>query len=309
MELRTKIPLKGADLLKLTGETDTILKLLRDRYGVKIIIRGDELTLIGSDESKLNEVRSYLEFLIHQIRKGKTIREEDVLVPAADEKKVIPTPRGIVRPQSPGQEKYIEALNTYDVVVAIGPAGTGKTFLAVCKAVCELMHDNVKRIILTRPAVEAGESLGYLPGDFREKIDPYLRPLYDALYEIFPTHRVRALMDERKIEILPLAYMRGRNLNNAYILVDEAQNTTRMQMKMVLTRMGPNSRIAITGDITQIDLANKKDSGLLEIEKVLRSVSGIKFVYLTEDDCVRHPLVKQIIVAYENYEKTRKTSK
>lgn len=211
--------------------------------------------------------------------------------------------RRAIRPKSPGQDKYLAAIRERDIVVGIGPAGTGKTYLAVAAAVEALNRKRIRRIILTRPAVEAGEALGFLPGDIREKVDPYLRPLYDALEDMMPQDRVRRAIEDRVIEVAPLAYMRGRTLSDAFLILDEAQNATTAQMKMFLTRLGLNSKTVITGDKTQIDLPRPEDSGLLEIEDVLRDVDGIDFVYLDDADVVRHRLVKEIIRAYRESER------
>ncbi len=207
--------------------------------------------------------------------------------------------RRVIRSRSPGQERYLAAMRANDIVVGIGPAGTGKTYLAVAAAVEALNQKRVRRIILTRPAVEAGEALGFLPGDIREKVDPYLRPLYDALHDMLPSERVRRAIEDTTIEVAPLAYMRGRTLSDAFLILDEAQNASAAQMKMFLTRLGLNSKTVITGDKTQVDLRPRSDSGLLEIERVLRDIEGIGFIYLDETDVVRHALVKDIIRAYE----------
>ena len=211
--------------------------------------------------------------------------------------------RRVIRPKSPGQDAYLAAMRERDIVVGIGPAGTGKTYLAVAAAVEALHRKRIRRIILTRPAVEAGEALGFLPGDIRDKVDPYLRPLYDALEDMMPADRVRRAIGDRMIEVAPLAYMRGRTLSDAFLILDEAQNATAAQMKMFLTRLGLNSKTVITGDKTQIDLSRPEDSGLLEIEDVLREVDGIDFVYLDDADVVRHRLVKEIIRAYRESER------
>jgi len=211
-------------------------------------------------------------------------------------------PKKIIRARTEGQEKYIEMLTGKDLVVAIGPAGTGKTFLAVADALALLLKKEIGRIVLTRPAVEAGENLGFLPGDMKEKIDPYLKPLYDALYDMVDKERIDKYLRDGVIEIAPLAFMRGRTLSNSFIILDEAQNTTSMQMKMFITRLGNNSKAVITGDVTQIDLSMTKKSGLIELQQVAENIQGIGFSYLTSEDVVRHPLVKEIIDAYAQYD-------
>jgi phosphate starvation-inducible PhoH-like protein len=214
---------------------------------------------------------------------------------------ILYTKAGIIKARTAGQKQYIQQIRKNDIVFAIGPAGTGKTYLAVAMAVAGLKNRDVTRIILARPAVEAGESLGFLPGDFREKIDPYLRPLYDALDDMLSAEKLRGYIEKRIIEIVPLAYMRGRTLHNAFVILDEAQNATAMQMKMFLTRLGVNSRAIITGDVTQIDLPSKTTSGLVQIQDVLKKVQGVNFCYFDKNDVVRHRLVKDIIDAYDRY--------
>jgi len=209
-----------------------------------------------------------------------------------------------IRPKSLGQKSYIDAIRQYDMVLGIGPAGTGKTYLAMAMAVSSLLKKEISRIILTRPAVEAGEKLGFLPGTLYEKINPYLRPLYDALYDMMESERVNRLLEMGTIEIAPLAFMRGRTLNDSFIVLDEAQNTTSEQMKMFLTRLGFSSKAVITGDITQVDLPSGKVSGLIEVQSILKDVEGIKFVYLTEEDVIRHELVQRVIRAYESYQQS-----
>jgi phosphate starvation-inducible PhoH-like protein len=214
---------------------------------------------------------------------------------------ILYTKTGIIKPRTQGQKQYIQQIRKNDIVFAIGPAGTGKTYLAVAMAVAALKNRDVTRIILARPAVEAGESLGFLPGDFREKIDPYLRPLYDALDDMLSAEKMRGYIEKRIVEIVPLAYMRGRTLHNAFVILDEAQNATAMQMKMFLTRLGTNSRAIITGDVTQIDLPAKTTSGLVQIQEILKKIQGVSFCYFDKNDVVRHRLVKDIIDAYERY--------
>ncbi|MCK5456374.1 MAG: PhoH family protein, partial [Melioribacteraceae bacterium] len=209
--------------------------------------------------------------------------------------------KDVIKAKTPTQVKYFESVKKNDICFAIGPAGTGKTYLAVAFAVSALKKGLVQRIVLARPAVEAGESLGFLPGDFREKIDPYLRPLYDALQDMLPSEKMRNYLESGIVEIVPLAFMRGRTLNNAYVILDEAQNSTAMQMKMFLTRLGPNSKAIITGDITQIDLPNKNQSGLIQVKEILKNIDGVDFIYFNRGDVVRHKLVQDIIHAYEKF--------
>jgi phosphate starvation-inducible PhoH-like protein len=222
----------------------------------------------------------------------------EITAPAAEDRIILPGLRRAIVPKTQGQRDYLQAISTHDIVVGIGPAGTGKTYLAVAKAVEALARKRVRRIILARPAVEAGESLGFLPGDLQAKVDPYLRPLYDALEDMMPHDRVQKALESRTIEIAPLAYMRGRTLSDAFIILDEAQNATNAQMKMFLTRLGVNSKTVVTGDKTQIDLPKREESGLIQIERVLPGIEGIAFRYLHEGDVVRHRLVREIIRAY-----------
>ncbi|MCE2422453.1 MAG: PhoH family protein [Gemmatimonadetes bacterium] len=219
----------------------------------------------------------------------------------------LPGARRVIRPKSQGQAQYMEAIRNHDIVVGFGPAGTGKTYLAVAMALEALNRSRVRRIVLTRPAVEAGEALGFLPGDIQEKVDPYLRPLYDALKDMMPRDRMRRAIEGQAIEVAPLAYMRGRTLSDAFIILDEAQNSTTAQMKMFLTRLGLNSRAVITGDSTQVDLPNRRHSGLLDIERVLAGVDGIEFCYMDDADVVRHHLVRRIIHAYDQAEQSDKS--
>lgn len=299
--VKERISLRGVDPLLLFGRLDELRKLLVQQYGVDIILRGNTIILQGNSEKTLRLKLKILS-LIEEIKAGKLIDKESIT--QVNGITILTTPKGLVKPRSPGQIKYLNALEKFDIVICIGPAGTGKTYLAVAKAVESLKEGIVHRIILTRPAVEAGERLGFLPGDFKEKVDPYLRPLYDALYELMLYDKIKQYIEERKIEIAPLAYMRGRNLDNSFVILDEAQNTGKIQMKMFLTRMGLNSKLCIIGDITQIDLPNPKESGLLHVKHLLREVRGIRFVELTGVDIVRHPLVKEIVEAYETEKNT-----
>lgn len=305
-----KISLAGVDSALLFGTRDFTLKALEKSFPIKIFARGDEVVIKGYEDEVAKVVRVLLS-LRSQIESGEEIGEEDVnfeieLVrgerkkeKALQEPFVISSLKKLVKPKTPMQKEYLVALEKNDVVVAIGPAGTGKTYLAVASALSFLNQRRVDRIVLARPAVEAGESLGFLPGDMHEKVNPYLRPLYDALYELMAPEKVRRLIEVGIIEIAPLAYMRGRTLNDSFVIVDEAQNTSSIQMKMVLTRLGFNSKMVITGDITQIDLPKSSPSGLIHIRGVLSEISEIRFVYFSEKDVVRHKLVQKIIKAYE----------
>ena len=309
------------------GQNDANLRLIEEFFQVRLIARGRTIKIIGRAEETESTLH-VLEDLLSAARKQKIFSKNDVLtsiriarsmvsktVPEI-KKDVIPhddlpaleTFLNIIKPKSDGQEKMLKAIRKNDILFAVGPAGTGKTYLAVALSVAFLKDNLVKKIVLARPAVEAGESLGYLPGDYKEKIDPYLKPLYDALEDMMPKDLLKRFLDQQIIEILPLAYMRGRTLNNAFVILDEAQNTTFMQMKMFLTRLGLNSKCVITGDITQIDLPAKKDSGLISSFYILSGIPGIAFVELSDQDVVRHPLVKEIINAYERYDKKRNPS-
>ncbi len=308
-----RLPAEGADYLLLAGVNDANLQELARASGCRIVLRGDHLVLSG----ELNDVERAVpvaQRLVDMARLGTPFGVEDIrraVAAAADGRVAPPVPVGeedtrillaglrkIIAPKSRGQQIYLQSIAANDIAVAIGPAGTGKTYLAVATAVDALRKNRVKRIILARPAVEAGENLGFLPGDLQEKVDPYLRPLYDALEDMMPSDWVRRALESRTIEIAPLAYMRGRTLADAFVILDEAQNATTAQMKMFLTRLGLNSRVVITGDKTQIDLPRRDDSGLLEIERILKGIDGIDFVYLEGGDVVRHRLVKEIIRAY-----------
>ncbi len=302
-----RLSTEGADPLLLAGVNDANLLELQRVLDIRASLRGDVLTLGGANENIARAV-PVAQNMIDLARMGTTIAPDDVArmvtdgVPrsgagAGEPKILLPGVRRPIHPKTSGQREYLEAMTTHDIVVAIGPAGTGKTYLAVAKAVEALARKHVRRIILARPAVEAGESLGFLPGDMQAKVDPYLRPLYDALEDMMPHDRVHRALENRVIEIAPLAYMRGRTLSDAFIILDEAQNATGAQMKMFLTRLGVNSKTIVTGDKTQIDLSIE-ESGLLQIERILPGVEGIAFRYLTDADVVRHRLVRQIIRAY-----------
>lgn len=307
-----EVPADGADELLLAGVNDAHLKVLARLADVRVILRRDRLILSGAPEAVERGI-PVARRMIRMARLQRAFDENDVErffsqakpEPAGDGRVVpeedgiaLPGARKVIRPKSDGQRGYLKAIRDNDIVVGIGPAGTGKTYVAVAMAVDALVRKRVRKIILTRPAVEAGEALGFLPGDIREKVDPYLRPLYDALEDMMPPDRMQKAIEEQVIEVAPLAYMRGRTLSDAFLILDEAQNATTAQMKMFLTRLGLNSRTVITGDKTQIDLVDPSDSGLLEIEGILKDVEGIEFVYLNEADVVRHRLVKDIIRAY-----------
>ena len=308
-----RLPTEGADYLLLAGVNDGNLQELASLSGCRVVLRGDHLILSGVLGS-VERIVPVAEHLIRQARLSKPVGSDeirrvfDAAVTAAASGNGAPPRsetgitlaglRKLIGAKSDGQRAYIEAIVTTEIVVAIGPAGTGKTYLAVAAAIDALRKNRVKRIILARPAVEAGENLGFLPGDLQEKVDPYLRPLYDALDDIMPADWVRRSIESRTIEIAPLAYMRGRTLSDAFVILDEAQNATRAQMKMFLTRLGLNSRVVVTGDKTQIDLPHREDSGLLQIERILCDIEGIRILYLDETDVVRHRLVTSIIRAY-----------
>lgn len=300
------------EAITLLGNADQNLKVLEEELNVSIITRGESFSLSG-DEEQVTLAGQILDRLMFVIRKGINISQRDVLYAIQMAKKgtieyfvhlydeeIGKTVKGkTIRIKTLGQRQYVMAIKKYDLVFGIGPAGTGKTYLAVVMAVSALKNGQVNKIILTRPAVEAGESLGFLPGDLKEKVDPYLRPLYDALHDIFGVEHTQRLIERGTIEIAPLAYMRGRTLDDAFVILDEAQNTTHAQMKMFLTRLGFGSKMVITGDQTQIDLPKGAKSGLVEAETILQNVNGISFIYLEQSDVVRHPLVGKIIDAYE----------
>ena len=309
-DITHRVSTEGADQLLVAGVNDQNLLELQRTTGVRALIRGDNISLHGTLE-QIERATPVVQAMVDLARMGETVGPDDVARfasdgPAAaeamansnDERIVLPGLRRAINAKTPGQREYLRVIAQHDIVVGIGPAGTGKTYLAVAKAVEALARKRVKRIILARPAVEAGESLGFLPGDIQAKVDPYLRPLYDALEDMMPPDRVQKALETRVIEIAPLAYMRGRTLNDAFIILDEAQNATGAQMKMFLTRLGVNSKVVVTGDKTQIDLPKREDSGLVQVERILPGIDGIGFMYLTELDVVRHRLVREIIKAY-----------
>ncbi len=309
--IATSVTLKlrsPAEALSLFGQNDENLRLLRTRLSATVVARGDELRLTG-EEADVEEAARTFRSLIDTIRSGgrvslteleysdlERLRDRPPATEPPPEEAHLP---GRAKPKTAGQRRYVAAIHDNPIVFGSGPAGTGKTYLAVAMAVEALTHRRVKRIILTRPAVEAGERLGFLPGDLQAKIDPYLRPLYDALYDMLPADRVEKLLELGTIEVAPLAFMRGRTLNDAFIILDEAQNTTAEQMKMFLTRMGFNSKVVVTGDTTQTDLPGGVRSGLSTAESILQGIEGIAFITFSKADVVRHPLVAQIILAYE----------
>jgi phosphate starvation-inducible PhoH-like protein len=299
-------------LAKLCGQFDENLKQIERRLGVKIKNRGNFFEFYGLEESKrkaslligslYNDAQKNIELTpeyihLHLQESGmcELVNSKEYGDPTVD---YIKTKRKIIRPRGNNQIKYVKAVRENDINFAVGPAGTGKTWLAIACAVEALEKNKVDRILLVRPAVEAGEKLGFLPGDLTQKIDPYLRPLYDALYEMMGVEHVNKLIERQSIEVAPLAFMRGRTLNNSFIILDESQNTTQEQMKMFLTRIGFNSTAVVTGDDTQIDLPNRKDSGLLHVKQILNKIDGITFTNFSSQDVVRHPLVKKIVDAY-----------
>ncbi|XWV18769.1 MAG: PhoH family protein [Gemmatimonas sp.] len=299
---------EGADLQMLAGVNDGNLKELERATGARIALRGDHLSMSG-DHDAIARAEGVAAAMVAMVRDGKSVSADDVLRLTLTERPadapgatngglVLPGSRRGVQPKTPGQAEYLKKIGEHDIVVGIGPAGTGKTYLAVAAAVDALMRKRVRRIVLARPAVEAGESLGFLPGDMQAKIDPYLRPLYDALDDLIPFERIQKLIEARTIEVAPLAFMRGRTLGDSFVILDEAQNATGAQMKMFLTRLGVNSKIVITGDKTQVDLPRREDSGLMQIERILHGIEGISFHYFNESDVVRHRLVRDIIRAY-----------
>ncbi|HOA97781.1 MAG TPA: PhoH family protein [Acetivibrio saccincola] len=305
-------------IMELFGDFDKNIQIIEEAFDVKIISRDNKIKISGSSEGVV-KAETVIKRLINLVTEGDIITKQSVsyLVQLANDNEmkmingfcadyVCVTARGRqIKCKTHGQKKYVEAIKNNDVVFGIGPAGTGKTFLAVAMAVTAFKKKEVDKIVLTRPAVEAGEKLGFLPGDLQHKVDPYLRPLYDSLYEMMGFDAYQNYLEKGMIEVVPLAYMRGRTLDNSFIIMDEAQNTTPEQMKMFLTRIGFGSKVVVTGDITQIDLPKDKKSGLKDVINILKNIKGLEFVYLSDKDVVRHELVQRIIQAYEKYEKAK----
>ncbi|HSN15347.1 MAG TPA: PhoH family protein [Anaeromyxobacteraceae bacterium] len=302
----------------LCGAHNEHLKLVERRLGVQLGLRGGQLVLSAPDEARARVVEGLLRDLYDLVAQGYPLHLEDVdqatklaaqgtpIKEIFGDTVFVSARHRIVTPKGLGQKRYIKAIRESDIVFGVGPAGTGKTYLAMAMAVAHLVERKVKRIVLTRPAVEAGERLGFRPGDIAEKVNPYLRPLHDALFDMVDYEKASAFIERGTVEVAPLAFMRGRTLNDAFIILDEAQNTTTEQMKMFLTRLGYGSKAVITGDVTQVDLPSGRPSGLLEVQKVLKGVEGIEFVHFSEVDVVRHPLVQEVVRAYDAFEADRR---
>ncbi len=313
MAQTTFTPQKAENIQKLVGVNDGNLKLLSEGYDLSVTDTGNDIVIAGDDEANVKKAVAVLKALDSVVNTGVNVGAPDTVsaMKMADKgtteyfadlykKVLIRDAKGRpVRVKNMGQKRYVEAIDKSDVIFGIGPAGTGKTFLAVVCAIAAFKKGEVSRIILTRPAVEAGESLGFLPGDLKEKVDPYLRPIYDSLYAILGTNTTDRLMERGVIEVAPLAYMRGRTLDDAFVILDEAQNTTDAQMKMFLTRLGFNSKMVVNGDMTQVDLPGRQHSGLIDARRILKNIDQIKFINFSAQDVVRHPIVAKIITAYE----------
>jgi phosphate starvation-inducible PhoH-like protein len=312
-QVEKQFEIEKVDIQLLLGSNDRNIKPIEERFSAILTIRGDKVSVKGS-AIEVENIEKVLKEMIYVLNTTGKIDANDVITIidlAISGKEIISdeeydnivlySKKDVIKAKTPTQIEYFESVAKNDICFAIGPAGTGKTYLAVAFAVAALKKGVVKKIVLARPAVEAGESLGFLPGDFRDKIDPYLRPLYDALQDMLPKEQMKNYIEKGVVEIVPLAFMRGRTLNNAYVILDEAQNATPMQMKMFLTRLGPNSKAIITGDITQIDLPKKQDSGLVQVKEILQNVDGVGFIFFNKGDVVRHKLVKDIINAYEKF--------
>ncbi|MBI9071968.1 MAG: PhoH family protein [Melioribacteraceae bacterium] len=312
-EIEKILKIQNVDLMLLLGFNDANLKPVEDCFNASITVRGDKVYLKGelSEIELIEKIFKEMIYVLNTTGKLKPGDVDTILEISLQGKEIISsdefddiilyTRKDVIKAKTASQRKYHSKVQKNDICFAIGPAGTGKTYLAVAFAVAAFKKGQVQKIVLARPAVEAGESLGFLPGDFRDKVDPYLRPLYDSLQDMMPPEQLKNLIEKDVIEIVPLAYMRGRTLNNAFVILDEAQNSTSLQMKMFLTRLGPNSKAIITGDITQIDLPSKTTSGLVEIQNILGHVEGVEFIYFEKVDVVRHKLVKDIINAYEKF--------
>jgi len=312
------IPVDFSNAVDFYGINDSNLELIRSRFpGIKIISRGSELKIIG-DDAQVEQAFNKLSMMVSFFEKNGRLSADDVsqvlksngnqkapAVPASGDALVYGQNGIIVKARTENQKRLVESIEQNDIIFAIGPAGTGKTYTAVALAVRAMKNKEVKKIILTRPAVEAGESLGFLPGDLREKIDPYLRPLYDALYDMIPGEKLKTYLENNIIEVAPLAFMRGRTLDNAFVILDEAQNCTESQLKMFLTRIGPSAKFIVTGDITQIDLPVHQKSGLMQAVKILKKIKGIDFIWLDASDVVRHRIVKDIIHAYASVDRKK----
>ncbi len=318
--IEKKFLLEEVDLISFLGINDSNLKPIEDSFASLISVRGNQVFVRGvvGEVSLIEKVLHEMKFTLNTTG---LLKPEDVmtiirLTKSGDEiireseydNIILYTKKDVIKVKTDSQKKYVQKVKDNDIVFAVGPAGTGKTYLAVAFAVAELKKGMISRIILVRPAVEAGESLGFLPGDLKEKIDPYLRPLYDALQDMIPFEQLKSYIERGVIEIVPLAYMRGRTLNNAFVILDEAQNTTEIQMKMFLTRLGTNSKAIITGDITQIDLPTNKNSGLIQVMNILHDIDGVGFLDFKKKDVIRHRLVKEIINAYEKFENGKESS-
>jgi phosphate starvation-inducible PhoH-like protein len=302
----------------LCGAHNENLKLMEKRLGVQLGLRGGQIMVAAADEGRLRMAESLVRELYELVEAGYPLYLEDVdqatklagqgvpLKEIFGDTVFVSSRHRIITPKGLAQKRYIQAIRDDDIVFGIGPAGTGKTYLAMAMAVAYLVERKVKRIVLTRPAVEAGERLGFLPGDIAEKVNPYLRPLHDALFDMVDYEKASALIERGTVEVAPLAFMRGRTLNDSFVILDEAQNTTAEQMKMFLTRLGYGSKAVVTGDVTQVDLPTGRGSGLIEVQKVLRGVEGVSFCMFSEVDVVRHPLVQEVVRAYDVYEAERR---
>ncbi len=321
-EVEIIVELSNQDAVNILGELDRNVSFIEEAFPVRLRMVDNGIAISGAKD-EVEKVKELVNSLALVSSNYKSITHQDLRHAIQSIKEgegdhfreslaevVVYTARGkMVRPKTLGQQKYVRAIGHNDVVFGIGPAGTGKTYLAMAMAVKAFKNKEVNRIILTRPAVEAGESLGFLPGDLQTKVDPYLRPLYDALFEIMGYDNYQRYLEKNMIEVAPLAYMRGRTLDNSFVILDEAQNTTNEQMKMFLTRLGFGSKAVITGDITQIDLPTGKKSGLVTVQSILKNLKGLEFVYLQKGDIVRHPMVQRIIDAYEKYDERKKLEK